>query len=149
MEKWREREIVWRDSDLVRRGRKEMLGWVSCPLLFSSPFSSWVQGGDGVMMPREANGGQLAPEVVLSGIDWQTSLLNYGKQQTHAVIHAEMWQHHAIWCTLWTFVLSVFHRHTHTHIVFLWFTGTLHRRNGFYTVQTVCAIALHLTYTYI
>ncbi len=27
---------------------------------------------------------------------------------------------------------------------FLWFTGTLHRRNGFYTVQTVCAIALHL-----
>ncbi len=22
--------------------------------------------------------------------------------------------------------------------------GTFHRRNGFYTVQTVCAIALHL-----
>ncbi len=35
--------------------------------------------------------------------------------------------------------------HTHTHTRwFLWFTGTLHRRNGFYTVQTVCAIALHL-----
>ncbi len=34
--------------------------------------------------------------------------------------------------------------HTHTHIVFLWITGTLHRRNGFYTVQTVCATALHL-----
>ncbi len=35
--------------------------------------------------------------------------------------------------------------HTHTHTCwFLWFTGTLHRRNGFYTVQTVCAIALHL-----
>ncbi len=39
------------------------------------------------------------------------------------------------------------HTHTHTHTYtcwFLWFTGTLHRRNGFYTVQTVCAIALHL-----
>ncbi len=30
---------------------------------------------------------------------------------------------------------------------FLWFTGTLHRRNGFYTVKTACAIALHLPYT--
>ncbi len=36
--------------------------------------------------------------------------------------------------------------HTHTRC-FLWFTGTFHRRNGFYTVQTVCAIALHLPYT--
>ncbi len=35
--------------------------------------------------------------------------------------------------------------HTHTHTRwFLWFTGTFHRRNGFNTVQTVCAIALHL-----
>ncbi len=33
--------------------------------------------------------------------------------------------------------------HTHTRW-FLWFTGTFHRRNGFYTVQAVCAIALHL-----
>ncbi len=41
--------------------------------------------------------------------------------------------------------LSHTHTHTHTHTRwFLWFTGTLHRRNGFYTVQTVCAIALHL-----
>ncbi len=48
------------------------------------------------------------------------------------------------------------HTHTHTHTDtqrhrhtcwFLWFTGTLHRRNGFYTVQAVCAIALHLPYT--
>ncbi len=40
------------------------------------------------------------------------------------------------------------HTHTHTHTCwFLWFTGTLHRRNGFYTEQTVCAIALHLPYT--
>ncbi len=36
--------------------------------------------------------------------------------------------------------------HTHTRW-FLWFTGTLHRCNGFYTVQTVCAITLHLPYT--
>ncbi len=33
---------------------------------------------------------------------------------------------------------------TQTH-TFLWKVGTFHRRNGFYTVQTVCAIALHLT----
>ncbi len=29
----------------------------------------------------------------------------------------------------------------------MWFTGTLHRCNGFYTVQTVCAIALRLNLT--
>ncbi len=44
---------------------------------------------------------------------------------------------------------SILHTHTHslsfTHTCcFLWFKGTLHRHNGFYTVQTVCAIALHL-----
>ncbi len=39
------------------------------------------------------------------------------------------------------------HTHTHTHVVFYGLWGTLHRRNGFYTVQTVCAIALHLPYT--
>ncbi len=40
------------------------------------------------------------------------------------------------------------HTHTHTHTCwFLWFTGTLHRRNGFYTEQSVCAIALHQPYT--
>ncbi len=44
--------------------------------------------------------------------------------------------------------LSHTHTHTHTHTCwFLWFMGTLHRRNGFYTEQTVCAIALHLPYT--
>ncbi len=39
------------------------------------------------------------------------------------------------------------HTHTHTHTKtcwFLWLTGTFHRRNGFYTVQTVFSIALHL-----
>ncbi len=34
--------------------------------------------------------------------------------------------------------------HTHTHVGFYGLRGTLHRRNGFYAVQTVCAIALHL-----
>ncbi len=36
------------------------------------------------------------------------------------------------------------HTHTHTHIVFPCFMGTFHRCNGFYTVQTVFYIALHL-----
>ncbi len=37
------------------------------------------------------------------------------------------------------------HLFTHTQTRwFLWFTGTFHRRNGSYSVQTVCAIALHL-----
>ncbi len=37
--------------------------------------------------------------------------------------------------------------HTHTHTFVFVKVGTSHRRNGFYTVQTVCAIALHLPYT--
>ncbi len=44
--------------------------------------------------------------------------------------------------------LSFLHTHTHTRW-FLWFTGTFHRRNGFYTVQAVCAIALHLHLNFI
>ncbi len=36
------------------------------------------------------------------------------------------------------------HTHTHSHVVFPCFMGTLHRRNGLYTVQTVFSIALHL-----
>ncbi len=40
------------------------------------------------------------------------------------------------------------HTHTHTHmLVFVVYGDSLHRRNGFYTEQTVCAIALHLPYT--
>ncbi len=35
--------------------------------------------------------------------------------------------------------------HTYTHTVWhMWFTRTLHGCNGSYTVQTACAIALHL-----
>ncbi len=30
------------------------------------------------------------------------------------------------------------HTHTHTHCWFLWFTGTLHRRNGFYCTSCMC-----------
>ncbi len=50
-------------------------------------------------------------------------------------------------CTHFCEILCYAHTHTHTHThtrCFLWFTGTFHRRNGFYTVQTVSAIALHL-----
>ncbi len=36
------------------------------------------------------------------------------------------------------------HTHTHTHMLVFMVYGDFHRRNGFYTVQTVCAIALHL-----
>ncbi len=39
------------------------------------------------------------------------------------------------------------HTHTHNMLVVMVLRGTFHRRNGFYTVQTVCAIALHLPYT--
>ncbi len=39
------------------------------------------------------------------------------------------------------------HTHTHTHTCwFLWFTGTFHRRNGFYTVQAVQYVLLPYTY---
>uniref|UniRef100_A0A673G4N1 Serine/threonine-protein kinase DCLK2-like n=1 Tax=Sinocyclocheilus rhinocerous TaxID=307959 RepID=A0A673G4N1_9TELE len=39
-------------------------------------------------------------------------------------------------------------RHSHTHTCwYWWFMGTLHRHNGFYTVQTVFSIALHQPYT--
>ncbi len=43
--------------------------------------------------------------------------------------------------------LSLSLTHTHTHVYLAIQMGTSHRRNGFYTVQTVCAIALHLPYT--
>ncbi len=42
-----------------------------------------------------------------------------------------------------TWNLSIYTHYTHTRL-FLWKVGTLHRRNGFYTVLTVCAIVLHL-----
>ncbi len=41
-------------------------------------------------------------------------------------------------------IFALTHTHTLTHVVFCGLLGTLHRSNGFYTVQTVCAIALHL-----
>ncbi len=39
------------------------------------------------------------------------------------------------------------HARTHTRW-FLWLTGNLHRRNGFYTVQTIFSIALQKPYTF-
>ncbi len=39
---------------------------------------------------------------------------------------------------------SLSHTHTHTHVWSAILVGTLHRRNGFYTAQTVFSIALHL-----
>jgi len=63
------------------------------------------------------------------------------------------WEH-IYWMYVYTHMYTHTHTrthtqtHTHTHTRwFLWFTGTFHRRNVFYTVQTVCAIALHLPYT--
>ncbi len=57
------------------------------------------------------------------------------RQHSHTHLHSR------------THTLAHSHAHTRTRTVFLWFTGTLHRRNGFYTVQAVCAIVLHLPYT--
>ncbi len=44
-------------------------------------------------------------------------------------------------------VFSLTHLHTLSHTHSLAFVCVKHRRNGFYTVQTVCAIALHLNLT--
>ncbi len=57
-----------------------------------------------------------------------------------------------LWCdpVSLSLSLSLTHTQTHTHThacCFLWVPGNLHRHNGFNTVQTVCAIALHLPYT--
>ncbi len=61
---------------------------------------------------------------------------------THSTLHTHTHTHTHTAHYMYT------HTHTHTHTCwFLWFTGTFHRRNGFYTVQTVCAIVLHLPYT--
>ncbi len=80
--------------------------------------------------------------------DTHTHAHAHAQRHTHAHTHTRTHTHthaHTHTCT---------HTHTHTHArthahihTFLWFTGTLHRRNGFCTVQTVCAIALHLPYT--
>ncbi len=65
---------------------------------------------------------------------------------THTHMHAHTCTHART--HVYTHTVTHTHTHKHTHTCwFLWFMGTLHRRNGFYTVQTVCAIALHLPYT--
>ncbi len=62
-------------------------------------------------------------------------------QHTHTHTHARTETHRDAHAQRRTCTET--HTHARTHW-FLWFTGTLHRHNGFYTVQTVCAIALHL-----
>jgi len=42
---------------------------------------------------------------------------------------------------------SVTHTHAHTQVWFTIFVGTLHRRNDFYSVQTVYSISLHYPYS--
>ncbi len=75
------------------------------------------------------------------------SLTHTHTHHTHSLTHSLFLTHTTHTHSL-THSFSHTHTHTHTHTCwFLWFTGTLHRRNGFYTVQAVCAIALHLPYT--
>ncbi len=45
-------------------------------------------------------------------------------------------------CLRYSIVLDT-HTHTHTHVYSAIYMGTFHRRNGFCTLQTVFAIALH------
>ncbi len=75
----------------------------------------------------------------------------YVHQTTHTHTHTDQHVTHILWCIhvhTSVGVLQHTHTHTHTHTCwFLWFMGTLHRRNGFYTEQSVCAIALNLPYT--
>ncbi len=73
---------------------------------------------------------------------WRLPLALDHTHTTHARTHAAHThaRHHARHSQPHTHTT---HTHTHTTRWFLWFTGTLHRRNGFYTVQAVCAIALH------
>ncbi len=59
---------------------------------------------------------------------------------THSHTHTHTLTHNS-------FSHTLTHTHTLAHVGFPCFMGTFHRRNGFYTVQSVCAIALHLPYT--
>ncbi len=71
---------------------------------------------------------------------WTGSGLVHTAAWRHGLMHEDTHTH--------THTHTLSHTHTHTHTCwFLWFMGTLHRLNGFYTEQTVCAIALHLPYT--
>ncbi len=70
---------------------------------------------------------------------WRLGFQWAGEFSTHTRTHARTHTH--------THTHTQTHRHAHTHTHTVWhmlFTGTLRRRNGFYTVQAVCAIALHL-----
>ncbi len=88
----------------------------------------------------------------VSDADAHTHTLSHTRVRAHSLTHtqgsvsdAEAHTHthtHSHACVR---AHSHTHTHTQTHTVWhLWFTGTLHRCNGCYTVQTVCVIALHL-----
>ncbi len=70
---------------------------------------------------------------------------NTAALHTHSLSHTHT-HTHTLTLTL-THTHTIPHSHTHTHTFVFWFTGTLHRRNGFYTVQSVYSIALHQPYT--
>ncbi len=79
-----------------------------------------------------------------NGILICTSFYLYTHTHTHIYIYTHTYIHTYIHAYMHTYTHT--HTHTHTHTCcFLWFTGTFHRRNGFYTVQAVGAIALHPT----
>ncbi len=88
---------------------------------------------------------------------WFISVLNYGDTENVLINHLLLVIpmsypcHYTNLCPHKSHKHAHTHTHTHTHTLtcmyiiynnccFLWFTGTLHRRNGFYTVQTVFSI---------
>jgi len=74
-----------------------------------------------------------------SRIEMVINIISLVAAHTHTHTHAHTHAH--------THTHTYTHTHTHTHSLAYVVSRTLHRRNGFYTVQTVCAIALHLPYT--
>ncbi len=74
---------------------------------------------------------------------WFIGILNYGDTENVLINHLLLVIPMSYPCHYTNLCPHKPHKHAHTHTLVLWFTGTLHRRNGFYTVTTVCAIALH------
>ncbi len=155
MEKWRERE-----RDCLERlwsGEEREKGNAGMSFMPSFVFISIFILGSGRRRCDDATGGKRGPAGTWSGVEWHwlTDVSTKLWETTDSCCYS-CWDVTAP-CNLMYIVnvcslsFSQTHTHTHTHtrthIVFLWFMGTLHRRNGLYTVQTVCAIALHLTYT--
>ncbi len=90
---------------------------------------------------------QISPQKTYSV--WFISVLNYGDTENVLINHLLLVIPMSYPCHYTNLCPHKPHKHAHTHTHthtrwFLWFTGTFHMRNGFYTVQAVCAIALHL-----